>query len=241
MKIKKKDEPIFDFLKNEPVKNVNMIRFAEKNGYSFIARIGNSVLMRGASDREWVFISSSSREEALELLKLLTGNDKNFAVIENWLLPLIAAEKQIKWAFETVRVFYPGKIPFADIDHREFIPISIQQAEYLFNNSDFSEYSPVPYIEQCLKNGPSAGIKEGERLAGWALTHDDGAMGFLHVIEEFRRRGIAEKIMKYLVNTILESGNLPFAHIEKKNFPSMNLAMKLGFKKDREATWFEIE
>jgi hypothetical protein len=38
-----------------------------------------------------------------------------------------------------------------------------------------------------------------------------------------------------------QEGTIPFVHIEETNIKSMNLAIKLGFRKDRRVHWFEIQ
>ena len=73
------------------------------------------------------------------------------------------------------------------------------------------------------------------------ITQDDGAIGFLHVLPEYRLRGYARDIIIDLSKKVRKQGKLPFAHIEEKNEKSMKLVVSLGFKKDRVVNWIEIE
>ena len=39
------------------------------------------------------------------------------------------------------------------------------------------------YIRWRIEHGPTAAIRRRGRLAAWALTHGDGSLGFLHVLD----------------------------------------------------------
>ncbi|WP_411682016.1 GNAT family N-acetyltransferase [Clostridium thailandense] len=73
------------------------------------------------------------------------------------------------------------------------------------------------------------------------MTQDDGAIGFLNVLSEYRLKGYGKSITIDLIKKVRKQGKLPFVHIEEKNEKSMKLALSLGFKKDRAISWFEIE
>ena len=61
--------------------NLNIINFIENYPIQYIEQIGDSVIVKGRSDRNWVYISSKSEEELKVLKQQLDYNDKNFAVI----------------------------------------------------------------------------------------------------------------------------------------------------------------
>jgi 8-oxo-dGTP diphosphatase len=232
---------ILDFLKKDILKNINMVYFAEKNGIINAEKFGNTVVMRGYSDRVWTFISSSDEAELQDAVKKLTADDLNFAVIEDWMKPIILQNRKLIWDFETIRLYLPDSADLSISNTDEIISLSPEDAEYIYLNSHFNEYTPISYIEACIGNGTSAGIYKDGQLVAWAITHDDTAIGFLHVIDDYRQQGFAEKIMKYMINKTREQGRVPFVHIEESNFPSMNLALKLGLIQDKKVHWFEIE
>lgn len=75
----------------------------------------------------------------------------------------------------------------------------------------------------------------------WAITHDDGAIGFLHVLEEYRGKGYGTNVTAAMINKLLELDELPFVHIEEDNIKSMDLALKAGFSKDRRIHWVKLK
>ena len=59
---------ILNYLQKDLVKNINMINFMNDYPVSYIEKVGNSVIAKGRSDRNWDYISSDSKEE-LEAVK----------------------------------------------------------------------------------------------------------------------------------------------------------------------------
>jgi 8-oxo-dGTP diphosphatase len=51
---------IIESLKKDRLGNINLINFIGNNHITGIERIGNTLLVRGKSDRDWVYIKCSS-------------------------------------------------------------------------------------------------------------------------------------------------------------------------------------
>ena len=90
-------EMIVSLLKQDEIKNMNMLYFMENNPIHRLERIGNSVVLRGESDQHWVYISSPNEQELHAVVSTLTKDDRFFAVIEDWMLPLLTANKTLVW------------------------------------------------------------------------------------------------------------------------------------------------
>jgi Acetyltransferases len=115
--------------------------------------------------------------------------------------------------------------------------LSPSDAEYIYENYEYKQYCNVEYIKERIERGPALGIKKDNKLAAWVMTQDDGAIGLLTVIPEYRRKGLARELMLSMVKCLRNVGQVPFMQIEEDNIPSMTLAMSLGFKKDRRIHW----
>ncbi|HDQ99006.1 MAG TPA: GNAT family N-acetyltransferase [candidate division WOR-3 bacterium] len=94
------------------------------------------------------------------------------------------------------------------------------------------------YISERIRGGLSAGIRHDGRLAAWALTHADGSMGFLHVLDEFRGQGMARSIGAWLARRQLRQGVGAFVYIETRNRASIALTESLGFERVGEYAWY---
>ena len=211
----------------------------ENNHIHSLERIGNSVLMRGESDYPWVYISSANEDELALVMDRLV-DDKRFAVIEDWMLPLLTRGKTIAWQLSTIKLILPQSVELAPVLGHSIAPLSISNAQYLHTHSDYQSVTSPAYIRGRIRQGPSAGISVAGKLAAWVMTHDDGAIGFLHVLEAHRRKGYAYALTVYLCQELRAQGKMPYVHIEETNVNSMNLATKAGFVKDRRVHWLEI-
>lgn len=118
--------------------------------------------------------------------------------------------------------------------------LKIEDATYIYNNYDYQEFTSIEYISERIENGIGLGIYKDNKLVAWIITHDDGAIGFLNVLKEYRRKGYGMELTVAMIKKLRELGEVPFVHIEMDNKKSMNLALQIGFTKDRIVNWFEI-
>ncbi len=218
-----------------------MLYFMENNPTHSFERTGDSVVLRGESDHPWVYISSPDEQELASVLKTLTDNDRFFAVIEDWMLPAFTAGKTLVWQLSTMKLVLPEHVTFPQNPESHITPLSVDDAQYLYEHSMYQGVTSSDYIRDRIQNGLSAGIHDSGKLVAWALTHDDSAIGFLHVLPAYRKMGYAYELTVYLINQLRKQGRIPFVQIEETNLKSMRLAGKLGFRKDRRVHWFEVQ
>jgi len=231
---------LIEFLKKDEIKNLNIIGFLENNSICIVERIGNSMLVKGTSDRDWIYISSSDEEELNILKNKLDKNDKNFGAIEDWMVPILIENKSIEWDFPLVQYYLPAdcKVPRPEI-HTE--PLIKEDAKIIFENSEYQNSISLEYSEEQIEKGITAGIRLDGRLAAWCITQDDGGLGFLHVLPEYRRKRYGYHVTLALIEVVRKKGKIPFAYILEDNVKSINLITKLGFKKDKKIHWFGIK
>jgi ribosomal protein S18 acetylase RimI-like enzyme len=94
------------------------------------------------------------------------------------------------------------------------------------------------HVRRLISTMPGCGIRRGRRLVAWGLLHDDGSMGFLHVLEEYRGQGMARAVTAALTRSVLRLGLQPFLYIVKTNRASIRLTESMGFTRGGEYGWF---
>lgn len=233
-------EKLIESLKKDKVRNINFINFIRSYTIHTFDSVGDSVLIRGKSDEEWVYISSKSEDEFLQLILGLDEDDKCFAVLEDWMLPYIIKNKEIRSQLTSIKLVYDEKTSLPPIE-ASVVKLSAADAPYIYENSKYKEYISIEYIQERICNGIGLGIYKDKKLVAWAITHDDGAIGFLNVLEDYRRKGYGFDVTVALIKRLLEQGEIPFVHIEEKNEKSMNLALKTGFREDRRIHWIKLK
>jgi len=95
-------------------------------------------------------------------------------------------------------------------------------------------------VRQCIQKGISAGLLENNKLVSWAITQDDGAIGFLHTLGECRKKGYGYNVTLSMIDQVRKNNGLPFANVLPSNERSINLLLKLGFKESKKIHWFQI-
>ena len=237
--LNQKNKIIEVLMKNE-INNINVINFIENYDIQYTEQIGDSVIVKGTSDRNWIYISSKSEEELKILKNRLDCKDKNFVIIEEWMIPILTRGNKVKWKLSTMRLMLFNETSIAE-SKRSVSELTINDSEFIYENSAYKDFISIQYINERITNGVSSCIYYLDKPIAWGITQDDGAIGFLHVLPEHRKMGYARAVMIDLIKKVRDENKIPFVHIEEKNEKSMRLAMGLGFKKDKVVSWFEIE
>jgi ribosomal protein S18 acetylase RimI-like enzyme len=227
-------------LENDRVNNICVINFIKNNQILSIDIIGNSVLVRGVSDRRWVFLSCKDKEELVVIKNKLNKDDDNFATIDDWMFPILTEGKEIIWDLSMIQFYLPDDVQITSPEY-ETVPLTDKDAQIVYNNSEYKAYISIEYVTDCIKKGISAGLYENGKLVSWAITQDDGAIGFLHTLDNFRRKGYGYQVSLSMIEQVRNSGGLPFANVLPTNERSINLLQKLGFKENKIIHWFQIK
>lgn len=231
---------IVNVLKKDIICNTNIINFIESYPINRIEIMGDSVLVKGTSDKDWIYISSKSEQELRQLKTKLKRSDTNFAAIEDWMIPILTEGSKVKWIMSTMKLMLPENIILEKPNQKTSV-LTQEDAQFLYMNSEYQEVISVDYITDRILHGLNTCIRNEGTPVAWAMTQDDGAIGFLHVLPEYRRKGYARDVMMDIIAKVRQEKKLPFVHIEIENVSSMKLTESLGFQKDRMVNWFELE
>jgi 8-oxo-dGTP diphosphatase len=231
-------------LKNEPIKNSSIIYTLENDLDSVcdLKIIDNSILVRKTSDSGWVMISSSDDQELSKVLYNLSEEDKDFACVEKWIADKIISwnENRIEWKETTYRFYLPIDKTLPDIKSH-IRPLRTEDADIVNQYWEYRDDGTINYVRNMIIKNYSAGIEEDGKLVAWLTIHDDGALGFLYVLEDYRGKGYAKDLTVYICNKLRKNNKTPFLYIVTENIKSLSLAQKLGFKRDRKICWFSLK
>ncbi|OGB63237.1 MAG: hypothetical protein A2Y94_07585 [Caldithrix sp. RBG_13_44_9] len=232
---------ILVYLKKDLIKNISLLYFMQNNPVRYLKKIKNSVILKGTSDQDWIFISSNQPDELEIILDSFDQTDKYFASLESWMLPYFQSRWEMEWILTANRYYLPDEIaiePQSDIQIRK---LRAAEASYIYHHSEYQTYTSVDYLKMRIEKGLSAGIEENGELLAWVLTHDDLAIGTLHVLESARRKGFATVLTLYMVSELRKQGIIPFVQIVPENTASIRLAERFGFRFDREVSWLALK
>jgi len=229
-----------DILQRDPLRNINLINFIKGYPIKSIDFAGDSLMVRGCSYANWVYISSCDVNEFALLTERLTLEDNHFAIIEEWMLPGILQKRDVVWNLSCTKYWLPPDV-ILPATINSIRSLSPNEAHYIYDNYTYSKYVCPEYIADRIENGIGLGIYDGSKLVAWIITHDDGCMGFINVLPEYRRMGYGIDLANALANKIRERGEMVFIHVEDSNMKSLLLARKMGFLEYKEVHWIKTE
>lgn len=261
-----KNEIINQLNKNR-AKNISMIGIIENYELESNLEFGDSILITVRTDHLWSYISSNSKNELVELLKKFENRTAYFASVESWMIPVISQNKKIEWELKTERLILPKQVKLVkkvelissakkhtenkkaetkekhteNTKEIKIRKIKADDADLIFNYSYYQEFTSKPYIRERIDADCSAGIFIKGELAAWGLTHDDGAVGFIHVRKAFRKSGFAWLIIKKLIEDKRKNNNDVFLNVESNNLKAKKLFYSLGFEFDRIISWIKLK
>lgn len=69
-------------------------------------------------------------------------------------------------------------------------------SEYVYNNYSSKDTVDVDYIKNRIKTNTMLGAFIDKKLVGFIGTHEEGSIGILEVLPQYRKRGIGEMLQK---------------------------------------------
>lgn len=200
--------------------------------------IDKAILLKAGG---WYHMLYNSLENLAEVIKEIptnTNQEVKFAALPKELFELVK-EKWPELHFHIHNVYcYSDQeqiiLPFK----YEVSPLNLTDVDFLSVNQPYlDEYGGTSYLQHCIETELTACVRVNGQLVGWELFHEDGTMGSLRVIREYRKNGIGEAIQAYLINKVLEVGLSPFCYVSIYNTSSNRLMQKLGMQVIDNVCW----
>ena len=94
------------------------------------------------------------------------------------------------------------------------------------------------FVKKKIARGETFAIYLDGKLASYALFRENGSMGILRTLPNFRGMGLAKSITYAMAKWVRERGYIPHLYIAIDNLASQSVVTSCGFvKKDRQH-WF---
>lgn len=185
----------------------------------------------------WATLAANTEEDLRKLsshYKTQTG----FAAAESWMHPILLEGRELVWDEFCNTYYLPDVVTFHESETLPDIPVEL--TPLIASHWTYGDGWALTYIRKQLERGISS-VKyvDGQPVA-WAAMQDDGALGFMFVLPEYRKHGYAREITIDLIAKVRAAGYIPFLHIVRTNTASMALAQSMGFQLLKEIIWMEV-
>ena len=175
---------------------------------------------------EWKLLQEISKDERIECI----------AIHQRELVPFMEKYFHLKTDMECLQGAYTRreKLPVRGLygpDGRGENGFSIRTLteEFIpFVAEHYSEIGSPEYVTERILHGAVYGAFYEEKIVGFIADHEEGSIGMLYVLPEYRKRHVAMALESYCMNLAVERGEIPYGQVVLGNEASIRLQEKMG-------------
>ena len=199
---------------------------------------GEMLMCRYQSDEQWCHFSYNSSPQFIDSYLKENRGGQYLVISDPAVFEYIQQNHRIAWSIGCLRLFQDRVSPYLENGLAE--PLQIEHLPVVFANSKYQQFLSLAYLTKRFELGGGFCIKEKGNPVAWIMTHDDGSVGMLHVLDDYRRKGYAKILIQAMAGKVREKNCPVFAHIEPTNSSSLNLFKSLGFEEKASVNWFKV-
>lgn len=224
---------ILKFLKQDYLNNLDLIYALEHDAkIKYYNQAG--IMLKFEDIYMLAFKDEKIAEQLLKQIDkcsmLAIHNDKYFNIInQKWRLNKEIVAYQYGYLKKYVRIINNPIVEIKEIGREYF--------EFIKEN--YSTPIEEAYLLERIDANVFVGAFIEKQIVGFAGRHIEGTIGFVEVIKEYRRLGIAQALEQYLMQKLIAENEIIYLQVEVDNYPSMRLHEKLGYERsDDIITWY---
>ncbi len=187
-----------------------------------------------------IAVHATDPRAAQAVMAALPKGETFLHLTEEWMLPLVEARAE---SFDggTFWLFELDAGDFAGRTEHEVRPLEPRWADMVGKVWDPGWDVAGPFVRSKIEAGHAYAVYEDGKPVAWTLLHFEtptvSMMGFLHVLEPYRRKGYARSVASALVEDILARGKIPALHVKTDNVASLEMTASLGFHRVKKQIW----
>ncbi|XMB85556.1 GNAT family N-acetyltransferase [Mycoplasmatota bacterium WC44] len=230
------------FCETNKIPTLNLVGML-KNNDNYELYVDNINEIRGIlfRMRYWNILFSENEEFISNIITDFKGrNEIGFAGVMSKYFHIIKEKYEIDWE-EKCYLYYLDDIKELANNNYELRKLESDHAEIVNKYYTYKDEYSLEYIKECIEKRPTSAVFVNDEPVSWVLTREDGTLGLMYTIDEYRRKGLAKIVTVDLAKKVIENGDTPFVHIAVNNKASIKLAESNGFKRYGEVYWFGIK
>lgn len=217
-----------DYLIRDEMTNIDMLELLRSPKVKTLAANDRGVLL----EHDGLYLLSNEPACALEFLPMMvkdmSGTEDRLIVLHDGeLRGILEQDFGFQTVMECYNAVYRSKSPLS-YSLPEGAEIRKLDASYAgFVHAHYHMVDDIEYIRSRIEEDMFGVFLRGE-IVGFAGTHDEGSMGLLEILPEYRRLGLAYALEAHLINHLLSQGRVPYCQVAIVNDASIRLQQKLG-------------
>ena len=218
------------YLNRDPLLHTGMIEALRRDQAELLYVGKDGVLLN--EKRSGAYMLSVSDADAGSRLIDTVDDAALFLTHQKYCLPFLIDKFKYKNILDFLQAVYTSKnsLPLSG----QF-DITVLGEEYV--NEVLTHYRTMDneeYIRGRIKSREMFGAFSSGVLVGFIGLHDEGSIGLLEVLPEYRRLGVGSLLESYMINNQLKKGWTPFCQVFENNKASISMQLKLGLSFSKE-------
>ncbi|XMB86150.1 GNAT family N-acetyltransferase [Mycoplasmatota bacterium WC44] len=229
-----------EVLNNDKNFNCNLIYSLENSENFTIHKVNNSLVIKATDYDEYTAIVLDDNRDLEIIKKEFNDKDKYFYFINDFTMDEIINENSLEWKLDC-KQFILEDYSHLEKGKHETTRLTKDDAKTMYDNSIYQETLDVDYLQSRIELGYTCAVRENGKLVAWAFTHDDNAIGGLHVLDEYRNNGYGYSVTYSIIKEVIDKHGIAYVQVLHNNDKSQNLVKKLGFKFERNINFIKIK
>ena len=215
-----------EFLEQDKVLHMDMI-FPIKRGTADIIYAGDNGVLLQELESEIFMLSATCMNKGKQLLDQL-GHKGCYCLHQEGLAVYLQSKHPIERIMPVFQGVYLGSNKIQpDTPPR----LKIKQLDSSYIDAVCQIYKTIgeDYTKGRVAKGAVYGGFIDGKLCGMIGQHEEGGIGMLEILPEYRRHGLGIELSIFMTNLILEQGQTPFVQMREENHASISLCNNLGY------------
>ena len=231
-KYQKKEQIIKRLSKNKR-NNIHIMENLSRGRGEILYEEGNNILVYDRSCK-MCMLTVTSPEAGAKILDYVPEEVELFVTSQEFMNELVCERFAMAEFLHCYQSCYTQR-ELLPVKHKDIRLLTMDNLSYLKEH-----YSLVggDYAEDRIRAKVMYGAYVDDRLVGFVGIHNDGSTGLLFVEEGYRRQGIGEALLSFIINRQKEWGYIPYAQAETDNEKSLKLQEKLGLYLAQDTIWW---
>lgn len=210
--------------------NVDMIECIRRGGVNILFASSDGVLIQDESS-EIYMISAHNIDVAKKMIDLIPLDAEIIVVHQDFYCKLIEDRVNLRLKMACYYSTWMKKSLIRILKSEVEVKLLTEEnLNMVANNYSSIDLVGKEYIEERIESGNMLGAFIDNSLCGFIGNHEEGSIGLLEVLKEYRGKGIATILQAEATNKALKDGRIPYGEVKDENEKSLGLQRKLGFE-----------
>ena len=218
------------YLNRDPILYVNLLEVLRRGSAELLWVTADGVLLYDRDSRSHMF-SARTQEAAGRIFHLLPPDADLLYGYETWYLEELRGRVPLTREYLFYSCVWAKKEPPPPArcagELRLLREDDANAVISRYENAWGDGAEMLEYVRASIRRGMYGAYVDGE-LAGFGGSHDEGSLGMLEVLPQYRRRGLAAALETALIRRTLDRGGYAFCQVSTDNRASLALQEELG-------------